>query len=66
MTDNTTWQVIVKFGEPRLIIEGQYHQEFSIIPGSNAKWMAKMLRRAMRRIAPDAEKKRQKKPLQSP
>lgn len=58
----TTWQVRVKYGVPRLIIEGEFHQEFSIMPGHNTRWMSEMLKRAMRRVAPDAERKAVKRP----
>ena len=57
ISEPTHWQVIVKYETPRLLIIGKYHQEFEIMPGSNAEWMADMLRRAIRRIAPDTEKK---------
>lgn len=57
----TTWQVRVKSGSPRLIISGEFHQEFEINPGSDEKWMARMLRRAMRRLISESEYKKNTK-----
>lgn len=52
---SATWRVRTKFGQVRLIIDGEFHQEFSILMGSDVKWMARMLRKAMRRLAPEKE-----------
>lgn len=52
---------MVKNGSPRLIISGEHYQEFEIFPGSNATWMARLLRKAMRKVASNTEHNKKKK-----
>lgn len=52
------WSVRVIYGIPRLLIDGKYWQEFDIGNSvGRGQWCAKMLRLAMRRLAPDKERK---------
>lgn len=59
-TPETTWSVRVRNGTVRLTIAGETLQEFEFAvvttPG-RANWYAAMLRRAMRRVAPEREAK---------
>jgi hypothetical protein len=55
-TDPTaTWSVRIKYGRVRLAVVGQFHQEFDIDGDHNPVYFARMLRRAMRRLAPERE-----------
>jgi hypothetical protein len=57
-TDPTaTWSVRIKFGTPRLRINGRFDQEFEIMAGTSPDLMTELLRRAMRRLAPEREAK---------
>jgi hypothetical protein len=52
-----TWSVRIKYGRVRLAVVGQFHQEFDIDGDHNPAYFARMLRRAMRRLAPEREAK---------
>jgi len=57
-TDPTaTWSVRMFRGSPRLTINGKFHQEFQIVGGQIPLLYTKLLRRAMRRLAPEREAK---------
>lgn len=59
IVDPPRWKVRITLGTPRLIVTGDgKYQEFSIHIGHDEKWMASMLRKAMRRLCPQLEDKR--------